>query len=117
MGLSYGMNGWLDSQGSLQGSYRVVGMTRPLSRTILLAERWCSPKPDPNGPKGSADNNWSVVPPYDPLNPPNTTIPSLRVKHVASSNYLFFDGHIERLEPAQTYPDGKDADSNLWRLR
>jgi prepilin-type processing-associated H-X9-DG protein len=109
MGLSYGMNAWYDSQGSLLGSYRVFGMTRPLSRTILLAERWAKSS------SGGANEDWSVDPPYTRI--PNTTEPSLRVKHVKSSNYLFFDGHIERLEPAQTYPDGKDADSNLWRLR
>jgi prepilin-type N-terminal cleavage/methylation domain-containing protein/prepilin-type processing-associated H-X9-DG protein len=120
MGLSYGMNGSpMTNSGSLQwGTNRVVNMPRPLSRTILLAERWCSPKPDPNGLNAlGADNNWSVAPPYTSLHTPNTTKESLRVKHVKSSNYLFFDGHIERLEPAQTYPDGKDAETDLWRLK
>jgi prepilin-type N-terminal cleavage/methylation domain-containing protein/prepilin-type processing-associated H-X9-DG protein len=118
MGLSYGMNGSpMTNSGSLQwDNNRAVNIPRPLSRTILLAERWCSPKPDPNGLNTvGADNNWSVAPPY--LTTPNTGVASLRLKHVKSSNYLFFDGHIERLEPAQTYPDGKDAETDLWRLK
>jgi prepilin-type N-terminal cleavage/methylation domain-containing protein/prepilin-type processing-associated H-X9-DG protein len=112
MGLSYGMNvnfGQVDTN-------RVVNMTRPLSRIILLAERWSSNTPDPNGRRGGADANKDVQPPY--VITPNTGgNSSLRVKHVNSSNYLFLDGHIERLEPAQTYPNGQGADTDLWRVR
>jgi prepilin-type N-terminal cleavage/methylation domain-containing protein/prepilin-type processing-associated H-X9-DG protein len=109
-GLSYGYN-----QIFLQTQWRVINMTRPLSRTILLAERWASKSPDPNGRSGGADSGWSVDPPYK--SPPNTVVSSLRVKHVKSSNYLFLDGHIERLEPAQTYPDGQGTETDLWRVQ
>jgi prepilin-type processing-associated H-X9-DG protein len=112
MGLSYGMNknfGQVDTN-------RVINMTRPLSRIILLAERWSSNSPDPNGRKGGADGNKDVNPPYV-IAPNIGGNSSLRVKHVKSSNYLFLDGHIERLEPAQTYPDGKDAETDLWIVK
>jgi len=108
MGLSYGYNAKFG-----QAQWRPVNMRRPLSRIILLAERWASNTPDPNGRRGGADWNWAVNPPYDAV--PNTGGNAcLRVKHGKSSNYLFLDGHIERLEPAQTYPDGKGAATDLW---
>jgi prepilin-type N-terminal cleavage/methylation domain-containing protein/prepilin-type processing-associated H-X9-DG protein len=111
MGLSYGYNARF-----MQAQWRVLTMRRPLSRTILLAERWASNSPDPNGRSGGADAGWAVSPPYAAV--PNTGgNSSLRVKHVRSSNYLFLDGHIERLEPAQTYPDGQGAESDLWRVQ
>ena len=111
MGLSYGYN-----QKFLQKQWRVVEMTRPLSRIILLAERWSSNTPDPNGRKGGADAGWAVNPPYVVV--PNTGGNAcLRVKHGKSSNYLFLDGHIERLEPAQTYPDGQGTETDLWIVK
>jgi general secretion pathway protein G len=112
MGLSYGMNLNFD----VDKQHRTLTMTRPLSKIILLTERWASKLPDPEGRRGGADANWSVDPPY--RNAPNTSgVSSLRVKHGNSSNYLFLDGHIERLEPAQTYPDGKDSETNLWIVK
>ena len=111
MGLSYGYN-----QRFLQKQWRPVEMTRPLSRIILLAERWASNTPDPNGRRGGADAGWAVNPPYAAV--PNTGGNAcLRVKHGKSSNYLFLDGHIERLEPAQTYPDGQGTETDLWIVR
>jgi len=111
MGMSYGYN-----QNLMQKQWRVVGMTRPLSRIILLAERWASNSPDPNGRKGGGDANWAVNLPYDVA--PNTGGNAcLRVKHGKSSNYLFLDGHIERLEPTQTYPDGKGTETDLWIVK
>ncbi len=108
MGLSYGYNAKFG-----QAQWRPVNMRRPLSRIILLAERWASNTPDPNGRRGGADWNWAVNPPYDAA--PNTGGNAcLRVKHGKSSNYLFLDGHIERLEPAQTFPDGKETATDLW---
>ena len=110
MGLSYGYNAKFG-----QAQWRPVNMRRPLSRIILLAERWASNTPDPNGRKGGADWNWAVNPPYD--NVPNTGGNAcLRVKHAGTSNYLFLDGHIERLKPEQTYPDGPGTPTDLWTV-
>ena len=110
MGLSYGYNAKFG-----QAQWRPVNMRRPLSRIILLAERWASNTPDPNGRRGGADWNWAVNPPYDAV--PNTGGNAcLRVKHAGTSNYLFLDGHIERLKPEQTYPDGPGTPTDLWTV-
>ncbi|MCK6487327.1 MAG: prepilin-type N-terminal cleavage/methylation domain-containing protein [Planctomycetes bacterium] len=92
-----------------------------LSGLVWVAEHWGA------NAAGVMDEQWGTVPPYDATRPPMTTPLknggngfSLRLSHGGGSNYLFFDGHIERLTPwakvNQAQASGSESliSPNIW---
>jgi prepilin-type processing-associated H-X9-DG protein len=104
-----GNNGWKGNSISRHRS----------TTTFLLAERWAF-----NGPSGG-DDNWNTDAPYltAPVTSDSTatTPAALRLSHRGRSNYLFLDGHIACIGPAELCSPANTAvgnslnSPNAWR--
>ncbi len=133
------MGGWPGFGKGLPGMYdnrRQLAQIPHQGSTIMLAEHWGL---DDNGLVPAANNtfvrSWTSPPsirrPVD-LNGTEIAVPSMYSptssgpagkgyaisnRHRDRSNYLFHDGHIERLTAWDTVPGGDLDSSNLWTGR
>lgn len=82
--------------------------------TIMISERWGK------NTNNSRDFNWNVRPPNqgspaamdsDQTSNGAADPGTLRVSHGGQSHFLFFDGHVEKMAPMQTY----SGTLNYWR--